>query len=381
MKTVTIIGGGIGGLTAGIALDKNGIDYEIYESTEEYKPVGAGIVLRTNAMQVCERLSLAEDIRKAGTDIAGIRTFSSSGETLAESDFRESMESKFGHVGAGIRRPALQDILLERTADEVIHMGKECVGLQEHGDQVLVEFADGSETEADIVIGADGTHSTVREAIFADVSIRYSNHVGHRGIPDIEVDHGNRIHQVWGDGISTGVIPLTDTRCYWFAVLNGRPGQEHDPEEVKPILEEKVRGMPAPIPTALSKTAPENIISLDYFDIPPLERWSSDRIALMGDAAHTMTPSLGQGGCQAIEDAYVLGQVLSAHDQPQEAVAEYEGIRLEKANDILAKSRFYGEHAVLDSYPKRVVRNLVYKYLVSRRIMPRLNERIGTINY
>jgi 2-polyprenyl-6-methoxyphenol hydroxylase-like FAD-dependent oxidoreductase len=381
MEPITIIGGGIGGLTLGMALKQNGVDYEIYERADEYRPLGAGIILRSNAMQIYERLGIDERIREMGADIEGDLTYSGVGTVLSDNNFRDQIEPTYGQVDAGIHRAKLQNMLLDHNDAGAIHTGKECEGVVNEDDSVRVRFADGTEIETEIVVGADGAHSTVREELFPDISVRYTNQVGHRGIPDIDVSHGNRLTQAWGKGISVGIVPLAEQEAYWFAVLNAEPGQEYDHRRVKELLQEKVRDMPDPFPNLIANTNPEDLISHDYLDLPPLDTWSKGRVTLMGDAAHSMTPFIGQGGCQAIEDAYVLGQVLHDHDSPQQAFEEYEDLRIEKANEILEASLDIGENATLESYPRRKIRNLLFKFYISRRVMPEQNELIAELNY
>lgn len=378
MEPITIIGGGIGGLTLGVALNQRGVEYEIYEAAEAYEPLGAGIILRTNAMIVYDALGLAEDIRSHGTDIAGARTYTSSGKVLQDSDFRDSLGPEIEQVGAGVPRAKLQGLLVDNNAEDAIHMDKECVGIEDRGKDVRVDFADGSDITRSVVVGADGSFSTIREELFPDREIRYTNQVGHRGIPAVDVDHQNKLQQAWGKGISAGVVPLNEDRAYWYAVLAAEPGNEYDPKAVKAELIDKIHGMPEPIPTAFEGTDPNDIISHDYFDIKPMDTWQHGRVVLMGDAAHSMTPFIGQGGCQAIEDAYSLGKFFANEDSTEAVFEKYQEERIDKANEILEMSRSIGEQATLESYPKRVIRNLVYKYYVTRQ-MPKQNQMIADV--
>lgn len=381
MEHVTILGGGIGGLTLGVALERNGVDYDIYERTAQYRPTGAGIILRSNAMQVYERLGLARRLREMGTTIEGTRTYSESGKILSDEDFSEQAGADDRQVDAGVHRAKLQQLLLDHNDAAAIHMGKECETVIENDDAVRVAFTDGTTIETDVLIGADGSFSVVREQVFNEVPVRYTNQVGHRGIPDVDVVHKNRLTQAWGKGVSLGIVPLAEREVYWFAVLNAEPHQEYDPREVKATVHEKAEALPDPFATLVAQTDPESILSYDYLDLPPLESWSIDRVAIMGDAAHSMTPFIGQGGCQAIEDAYVLGQVLAEHATPARAFDEYEAIRMEKANKIVEASSNIGANATLTSYPRRKLRNLVFKYYISNHVMPEQNKLIAELNY
>jgi 2-polyprenyl-6-methoxyphenol hydroxylase-like FAD-dependent oxidoreductase len=173
MTEVTIIGGGIAGLNLGIALQRRGIDFEIYERAKEYETLGAGIILRIPPMIVLDRLGLSDPIEKTGARHNVHVAFDSSGNELFHADLRSNLEPEFNQIGYGLRRNRLQEIQLDRLETDV-HLGKRCVSVTQTDENATARFADGTKVTSDIVIGADGIFSQVRESLFPDISVEYT---------------------------------------------------------------------------------------------------------------------------------------------------------------------------------------------------------------
>src|SRR5687767_4052828 len=186
MTRVLIIGGGIGGLTAAVALRQRGIDVTVYEAAPELLPIGKGIWVPTNAMLVLQRLGLDQAISRAGWPLERIEVLSSRGELLQEYDLAKVV-ARYGQPTVSIHRAALVQVLADAVPPETLHLGKRCAGLQEDRDGVTVRFTDGSEARGAIVIGADGIRSAVREHLWPGVTLRYHGQTCYRGIAEWEL--------------------------------------------------------------------------------------------------------------------------------------------------------------------------------------------------
>lgn len=352
METVTIIGGGIGGLSLASGLKAKGIDYEIYEATDEYKEAGVGITFQINAMQAFDRLGLADELVDVAAHHDGVIMYDADGEILVQHDYRQEFKPKFGWVQYGIRRSVLQEILADHAGPEHIHMGKECVGIDQHGDTVSVEFADGYQTTSRCVVGADGVHSAVREGVFG-TTVKYIDCVVHRGLSDWQPP-ADMQHVLWllmaPEG-HFGFDPLDpDTsKGYWFFTEHGNPGAEYDPETLKSRILEIATGKPPFVSDMIEQTPTDSIVSVDTPYVPPMETWTDGRVTLLGDAAHGMTPHQAQGGCQAVEDALALSICLDEAENLETAFGRYEDLRLERANGFVESSKESGLAASSDT--------------------------------
>lgn len=347
MSKVSIIGGGIGGLTLGIALKRKNIDFQIFEATDEYKNVGAGITLRSNAMKVLEYLDIVGDIQKRGTPHNTRKVVDIDGNVMDSANLEREIKAKYGYTRWGIHRKDLQEIQLEHVGSEFVQMGKECVDVEKETNSVRLEFSDGTFTEtSNPVVGADGMHSNVRSALFPEIKVDYINIVGHRGFPEMTVpkELQNTFYMVKRDDSRLGVVPIADGgKVFWFVNEENEPGKMYDKEKVKSKILTRFENAPDPIPGLIKTTPPESILSPDYSEVPPMETWIEGNVVLMGDAAHGMTPFLAQGAGQAIEDAYVLAECLDSFTTFHEAFEKYEELRLNRADEIARLARRLGE--------------------------------------
>ncbi|MCW5849835.1 MAG: FAD-dependent monooxygenase [Anaerolineae bacterium] len=377
-KTAIIIGGGIGGLTTAIALRRKGIEAAVYERAPEIREVGAGLTLWANAVKALGKLGLAEAVKAAGAPGMGgsIRTWQ--GDVLS-SLTSEELERRYGAANLGIHRADLQRILLDRLGEEVVHLGATCSGFSQDEDGVTVRFEDGREARADVLIGADGIHSTVRAQLFGKEKPRYSGYTAWRGVVELP-DAGQRANaafETWGCGQRFGHVTIGQGRVYWFAVRNTRPGETDAPQGRQAEVGRLFADWHAPIPALIAATAEAAILRNDIYDREPLKRWSEGRVTLLGDAAHAMTPNLGQGACQAIEDAVVLANRLAERDDAAQALLAYEMARIQRANLIVTQSWRIGRVAQWGNPLACAVRNTLFKTLGGALQGPQLNFILG----
>ncbi len=359
MSRVLVIGGGIGGLTLAVALRAKGLDAEVYEAAPALKPVGKGIWVPTNAMQVLGRIGLADAVTAEGCSLQRIQVRTTGGATLMDVDVTR-FAVKYGHPTISIHRADLVRVLSDALPPGTVHLGKRLVDFSPAGESVTARFADGGAATGDVLVGADGLRSLVRDKLFPGVGLRYGGQTCYRGAAGMTLppDLGRTCWEVWGGAARFGFSAVGRGEVYWFAPVSAPAGS---PLPSGPALTDELdaryAGFPFPIPEILRNTPPEEIIRTDLYDIPPIARWWAGRVALLGDAAHATTPNLGQGGAQAVEDAYVLADRLAALISPEKAFAEYQRLRKPKADWVARTARRLGKAAHWRLAPLRWVRD------------------------
>ena len=380
MVDVVIVGGGIGGLAAAVALRQRGFAPRLYEAAPELREVGAGIWVPPNAMQVLARLGLAEAVAREGEPVRAAELRDARAGLLNRADL-SYVEREFGHPTVAIHRGRLQRVLAERAGDAV-RTGARCTRVEARGERVVVRFEDGRETEADVVIGADGVHSAVRESIFPGVAMRYSGQTAYRATLEYTLppEFDGVGWEVWSAGARFGLSSIRPGEVYWYAALDAPEGGVDAPGTLRGALRALAAPFPAPIPALVAATDEARVIRTDLIDFVPIERWHLGHIALLGDAAHATTPNLGQGGAQAIEDAWVVADRLAAHDTPEAAFAGYERIRMPKARRVVNTSWRFGKMAHLANPLARGARNLLLR-LAPESLARRQTDALYRLNY
>ena len=336
--TITIIGGGIGGLATAIALHRIGIDAHVYERSEQLRETGAGLSLWRNALLALDAIGLGDACRAHSLPYPGAALRRWDGRVLVSPADKE-LKALIGEIGLVMHRAALLRLLSEAVGSDRIHLGKTCVGVEAHGDKVTARFADGTTATDDALIGADGLHSVVRRAVLGDVPPTYSGYTAWRGVTTF--DHSRlAAGESWGSGQRFGQVQMANDEVYWFATKNASSG-ETSPNEKDTVLN-LFRQWHAPIPDLVAATPAESVLRNDIYDRPAARTWTRGRITLLGDAAHPMTPNLGQGGCQALEDAVVLARALKASSNVADAWRIYERARMARTAFVTTASRRVG---------------------------------------
>ena len=353
---ITIIGAGIGGLTTALALKQQGIQAAIYESSPEIKPVGAGIIMAHNAMQVFEKLGIHHAIEKAGHSISHIKITNAQGAVLSSLDLSE-YEQKYGVHNIAIHRGELQKILAEEIGYDHIHLNKRLSQIEKK-EAYNLAFEDGSTLKSSFVIGADGIKSVVRKQLFPKSTIRSAKQKCWRGICEMQLPqkYHHQAIEAWGKGKRFGFSKISDTKVYWFAVVNS---QKNQPEEAD--LASLFGEFHSDMLDLILATPKEQIIVNDIIDLKPISKWQNGNCCLLGDAAHATTPNLGQGACQAVEDAYVLAKLLAQGMPFEQGCKEYEKIRVKKAHAIVNTSWALGKMAHFENSAGIWLRNSLIK--------------------
>ncbi len=358
MKILTV-GGGIGGITTTIALQRRGFDAHVYESAAEAHPVGKGIWVPTNAMLVLERFGLHDAVVRSGVPLERIEVQDKKDGVLLRLNLHQ-VQVKYRHTTVSIHRAALHRVLLEHVQPGTFHLGKRCTGFTQANNGVTVQFQDGTQVEGDVLVGADGIHSIIRQALFPDVALRYSGQTCYRGIATMEIPPSlaRTSWEVWGGESRFGFSVLGPRQVYWFAPMTAPASSAEPAGALSERLAERYADFPAPIPAIIERTPVDEIIRTDLYDFLPLTQWWQGRVILLGDAAHAMTPNLGQGGAQAIEDAILLAHKLSSRGSISEAFQEYECLRMPKVRRMVHTAWRYGQIAHVRSRWVQRLRNL-----------------------
>ncbi len=357
-ETVTIIGAGIGGLTTALTLKQKGLSVNIFESSAEIKPVGAGIIIANNAMQVFKKLGIQDKIEKAGNKISFMKITDTQLNTISVVELTE-YEKKYGVHNIAIHRGELQKILANEVGYDNINLSKRLSKI-EKTDLFKLTFEDNSTIERKLVIGADGIKSIVRSQLFEESTLRNANQKCWRGICEIDLPekYHNELNEAWGKGKRFGFVKISDQKVYWYALINSKNTKS---DEVN--LTEMFSEFHSDIVKIISATRNDQIIGSDIIDLKPIYKWQGENVCLIGDAAHATTPNLGQGACQAIEDAYVLGKLLDTGIAIENTFKEYENLRRKKAHAIVNTSWTVGKIAHIENRFGIFLRNIIMKNL------------------
>lgn len=381
-ERVAIVGGGIGGLTLAIALHRRGIEARVYEAAPELRAVGAGIWVPPNAMQVLGRLGVADAVLEAGERLerAEIRDFR--GGLLQAADVGAAAR-RFGYPTVAVHRGRLQRVLLDHLPADAVQAGRECREVAQADGGAVVRFGDGGEVEAEVVVGADGAGSRVRAGLFPGAALRYSGQSSYRAVVPFRLPDGfaGVGWEVWGPGRRFGFSAIEEGEVYWYATLDAPAGaRDASAAETRRRLDAMAAPFPAPVPALIAATDAAGMLRTDMYDLPRLPSWHRGRVVLLGDAAHATTPNLGQGGAQAVEDAYVLAEQLAAHAGPEAAFAAYRRIREPKARVVVDRSRQLGRIAHLRSPLGRALRDALLR-LTPASVVRRQAESLYELNY
>lgn len=335
MKTISIIGAGIGGLTTALALKKRGLSPIVYEAAGEIRPVGAGIMMANNAMQVFKNIGIDKQIESAGNYISKMQITDARLRDISVVSFKP-FEEKYVVRNVAIHRGVLQRILAEHIGFENIVLGKrlERIGSD---DQFTLHFQDNTTSRTDILIGADGIKSVVRDQLITKGELRSAKQICWRGL--CEYDLPEKFHhsgvEAWGKGTRFGFTKIDKKKVYWYAVVS-----EHLAKDDFTVLFSEYN---QEVKNIIAATPSDQIIKNEIIDLKPISVWQDKNVCLIGDAAHATTPNMGQGACQAVEDAYVLGKLMDSGLSLEKTFKQYQKIRLKKAHMIVNNSKLLGK--------------------------------------
>ena len=340
---IAIIGAGMGGLTTGIALKKFGHQVTIYEQAEQILPVGAAISLWSNGVKCLNYLGLTEQVAKLGgqmNDLAYIDGLN--GEVMTQFSLAPLIE-EVGQRPYPVSRAELQNMLMDEFGRKDIQLGKKMVSIEDKGQHVELGFQDGSTASTELLIGADGTHSMTRQYVLGkQVERRYAGYVNWNGLVEISEDLAPA--QQWttfvGEGKRASLMPVAEQRFYFFFDVPLPAGLENQRSEYKTLLKQYFSGWCPQVQRLIDSIDEQKTNRVEIHDIEPFTQFYKGRVVILGDAAHSTTPDIGQGGCQAMEDAVYLARALQINTLGlEDALKRYQNKRNERANELLLRAR------------------------------------------
>lgn len=338
---IVIIGAGIGGLTAGIALRQAGYEVEIYDRVKELRPAGAGISLWSNGVKVLNRLGLGKKMALIGGLMDRMQYRSLAGELLNDIDLYPLVE-EVGQRPYPVARTDLQQMLQDAFPGEV-KLNHKCIAVEEDEKSVTAIFENGHIARGDLLIAADGVRSLLRQYVLGrEVLPNYGGYVNWNGLVPAREDLAPK--NTWaiyvGKHQRASMMPVAGDRFYFFFDVPLPKGTPSQPENYRADLSEHFQGWAKPVQTLIERFDPDKTNRVEIHDVGPIDRIVRGRVALLGDSAHATCPDLGQGGCQAMEDGLVLTQYLQTTNLGVEyALQRYEAERKERTSAIVQKAR------------------------------------------
>lgn len=359
-KVIGIVGAGIGGVTAGVALAQAGFTVRIFEKAGQLRAAGTGVSLWPNGTMILSELGLLPAVLQHGQIGRHFLIREQSGKLLMNiSTARAESPTVCLHRGDLLRE------LAEAVPPECFKLNHELTSIEFAEKKVCLHFRNQNSFECDGVVGADGIHSRLRALLTVGQKPANRGYTIFRGLVNTPSNLSPGFNgESWGAGCRFGTLAIGKNRVCWYAVtktsISLRPG-----EECKRQLQEFFKSWHDPIPQLLEMTNPSAILATQASDLGPL-RQGSGLLTLLGDAAHVLTPNLGQGACMALEDAFVLAQCLRVYSSVAEAFRHYESLRFSHVRSAVLRSRWLGEVGQWENRIAVSVRNLITRWLPAR---------------
>lgn len=353
---IDIIGGGIGGLTTAIALEQKKIPYRVFEQAPAFQPLGAGIILANNAMQVYQHLGLKATLEQCGNHISTVALTRPNLTPVSTMDLTY-FEHRYGVKNTAIHRGTLQQILFDHIPSASLYLNHKLLSIDKEDNAFILRFNNQASKKSHQLLGADGIHSKVRNTFLPGGKIRETDQICWRGVTsfDLPKKYKHTLYEAWGKGNRFGFVQIAEGKVYWYALLST---QKKEPVPLTKELPSHFKDYHSIVSELIAATAIETIHTASITDLYPIKKWYDHHIGLLGDAAHATTPNMGQGACQAIEDAYVLANCLEKYDF-NKALKTYQRKRLTKAHNVVNTSWKIGQMAHWSNPISIQLRNLL----------------------
>jgi 2-polyprenyl-6-methoxyphenol hydroxylase-like FAD-dependent oxidoreductase len=321
-RKALIVGAGIGGLAAGVALQRAGWQVSIHERAANPRELGFGLLLAPNALAALSELGVADGIARAGAAMGGVEIRTLDGRVTRR------FNAQLGGPAVVALRPELHGALLQAVGASSLTVSSEAISFADDGQGVSVTFAGGGLERADVLIGADGVGSVIRKQLHPiDPPPRPSGFSALRGVAFGAGRHLGALSAVGylDDGVEAATARAGSDAVYWYVSLIAHELKvPRSPAAILAVLRPRFE---APLAAILDATQPDDMRFDELFQREPLQRWGAGRVTLLGDAAHPMLPHTGQGAAQSLEDAVALGLALSGADAIDQALRRYERVR------------------------------------------------------
>ncbi len=357
-----IVGGGIAGLSAAIALKKCHKEFVLAEASAELKAVGAGITLAANAMEALAELGAEEQVKSAGKVLHTAAIQDQQGHTLSRVDLRKMSKSRYN---LGIHRAALHAALYKELGEQHVLWDKRSESINYKMGRYHIGFQDGSVLSAKHLIVAEGIHSKLREHFLPDSRTRYAGYTCWRGMAHCKADSslGHEAVEIWGNRGRFGYVQVSDKQIYWFATAKFPQNSAEASKYSLDDLKKRYRDYPERVVELLNQSTGHALLWNDILDLKPIPKYAFGKAVLIGDAAHATTPNLGQGACQAIEDALELYRCLQLPIYAEAQFEEFEKRRKKRSQLIVQRSWSVGKLAEATSPIAVAMRNGLIKRL------------------
>jgi 2-polyprenyl-6-methoxyphenol hydroxylase-like FAD-dependent oxidoreductase len=359
---IGIIGGGIGGVAAAVALHRVGISATVYERATEIREVGAGMMLWPNATRVLKELGLLETVTACSGPNEHFLVRASTGALLMKIGL-----GQFEVPALCTRRSELLEALLSALPPGCVQLGQTFDRFENGKNKVKIHMVGRGTVEHDFLVGADGIRSRVRRQLLGVYEPIYRGYMVWRGIARLTgaVATGSN-SETWGRGKRFGILNTGGDWFTWYATANTGPGHADSPNGRKQELLRMFAGWHEPVECLISATDEVKILKNGAYDLAPLKRWGHGRVMLLGDAAHPCTPNLGLGGCLALEDGLVLAKAFRKEASTDVALLRYEATRRERTRHVQRRSRLIGHIGQWENQLAAGGRQLVTSMLPAR---------------
>lgn len=367
---VGIVGAGIGGVTLARSLSQMGIECHVFERAPAFGEIGAGVQMTPNAVKVLKALGLQTQLEKIGFlpgSMVG-RNWKTARE-LFRTPLKAACSALYGADFYHVHRADLHAALASDIAPHQATLGTQCIGLRQEQNTAVALFADGSHYEADLIVGADGVRSVIRESLWGQEAAKYTGHMCWRALvavdkhplpfvsPDSNFWMGPQGHVVtyYVKGGSMVNIVAVNENAQWVE-------ESWNAKSTQAELLAGFEGWHPHLIELFKRADPDAIYKWGLFDRDPMSTWSKGNATLLGDAAHPMLPFLSQGAAMAIEDGYVLARSLAGHDRLSDALRAYEAERLPRTSRVQLEARERGRTYHLPSAWSQLKRDMAYRW-------------------